>query len=127
MLMATVLVVDDSADAREIIGLTLQRAGFDVLQAGSGSEALRVMAQRPDVVVLDLRLPDIDGYEVCRRIKAEPRTAAVPVVAITAFYFAAEERHEALKAGVDGLITKPADQTQLSTLITRLLQERRSA
>jgi CheY-like chemotaxis protein len=76
----TILFVDDDADSRLTFRWILQRAGFAVKEAASSSEALRLATERPDVVVLDVNLPDINGFEVCRRIKAHPGTSAIPVL-----------------------------------------------
>ena len=71
-----ILCVDDNDGARYALVRTLQRAGFRTLEAATGTEALRKMADRPDLVVLDVQLPDINGYEVCQRIKSDPKTAS---------------------------------------------------
>ncbi len=71
---ASILLVDDDEAKRYSIGKILRRAGYSVHEAGTGSEALRLAATQPDLVVLDVRLPDMDGFEVCRRIKSDPAT-----------------------------------------------------
>ena len=78
------LVVDDSEMVRFATAETLRDAGFDVLEAGSGEDGLRLAAQS-DVVLLDIRLPDVDGFEVCRRLKANPATASIPILHLLAF------------------------------------------
>ena len=76
----TVLVVDDVADARELVSTILTLGGYTVVEAATGNEALQRVEEAPDLVVLDVHLPDIDGFEVCRRIKSDPRSATTPVV-----------------------------------------------
>jgi CheY-like chemotaxis protein len=80
---ATILLVDDDEPKRYSIARTLRRAGYAVMEAVTGSEALRMVASRPDLIVLDVKLPDIDGFEVCRRIKSEPTTRAIPVLHVS--------------------------------------------
>src|SRR5437016_2782689 len=78
-------------------------------EAGTGAEALRQMAARPDLVVLDVVLPDMDGREVCGRIKADPATAGTPVLMVSGRAVAAAEQARAVDGGADGYLTKPAD------------------
>lgn len=103
-----VLVVDDHADSRLIARLVLESAGFRVAEAESGSEALRVAsALRPAAVLLDLVLPELDGWEVAQRLRAEEGGQDVVVIAFTAIGLRAEH-DRALAAGCDAVITKPA-------------------
>ena len=85
---ARILLVDDDLAKRYTIAKTLTLAGFEVYEAGSGAEALRLVASLPDLVILDVKLPDIDGFEVCRRIKSDPATAAIPVLHISTTFVA---------------------------------------
>src|SRR3990172_12363993 len=79
-----VLIIDDDPDALTLIGLTLERRGYTVLKAGGGAEGLMLgEADPPDVILLDLMMPHMDGYEVCRRIKSDPRRQDVPIVMLT--------------------------------------------
>src|SRR5688572_5879365 len=81
-----VLNVNDNEGARYMTSLMLRRAGFDVLEAADGGSALELAEQLPDVIVLDVRLPDIDGFEVCRRIRQNPRTARLKVLHTSATF-----------------------------------------
>jgi two-component system cell cycle response regulator DivK len=102
-----VLVVDDYPDAREMYAEYLQFSGFDVIEAGNGVEALeRAADSAPDVILMDLSLPVMDGWEATRRLKADPRTKAIPIVALTSHALAGIA-DTAKKAGCDALITKP--------------------
>src|SRR5258707_13111072 len=80
---ANVLLVDDDEAKRYILGTWLRRAGYAVTEVGTGQEALSIVGAA-DLVVLDVNLPDMSGFEVCRRIKADPRTAAIPVIQVSA-------------------------------------------
>src|SRR5688500_10984937 len=81
----SVLVVEDDAELNELVGAYAQICGYEYRRALDGREGLRQASERtPDAVVLDLMLPDIDGFEVCRRLRSEPRTAGVPVIILTA-------------------------------------------
>ena len=102
-----VLVVDDYQDAREMYSEYLRLSGFDVVEAANGLEALeRAAADVPDIVLMDLSLPVMDGCEATRRLKADSRTAAIPVVAFTAHALPGVLETATL-AGCDGFVTKP--------------------
>src|SRR6266700_4967792 len=101
-----VLLVDDDAVARDGYSAYLTGCGYNVLTAATGYEALRLAVGRaPDVVVVDLGLPDIDGWEVSRRLKAAPQTTAVPIIALTASTLT-HERVSAMRAGCDRHLAK---------------------
>jgi CheY-like chemotaxis protein len=121
-----VLLVDDFTDAREMYAEYLSYSGFDVIQAADGMEALRCAAERlPDVILMDLALPVLDGWEVTRRLKADPRTAHIPVVALTghalSWLLEAAER-----AGCEAWLTKPCLPEDLVREVRRVLQANRS-
>lgn len=102
-----VLVVDDYSDAREMYSEYLSVAGFDVTEAANGMEALQCAADmRPDIILMDLSLPVMDGWEATRRLKADRRTAHIPVVALTG-HALADISVGAMKAGCDAFVTKP--------------------
>jgi two-component system cell cycle response regulator DivK len=102
-----VLVVDDYPDAREMYSEYLQFSGFDVVEAANGMEALqRAIDDQPDIILMDLSLPVMDGWEATRRLKADTRTAAIPVVALTGHALAGISEG-AKKAGCDAFVTKP--------------------
>ena len=104
---AKVLVVDDEPHILCSLGFVLKRAGYEVLQARSGGEALGLIeSQRPDVVFLDIMLPDADGYEVCRRVRADGELAGTYIIMLTA-RGRAVDRQQAFAAGADDYMTKP--------------------
>lgn len=119
-----VLVVDDVAANRELLEAYLVDLGYEVQQARDGWEALeRIEAREPDLVLLDIDMPGIDGLEVCRRVKTHPRQRLVPVVLITAATDRAV-RLKGLAAGADDFLTKPVDREELLVRTKVLLRER---
>lgn len=112
-----VLVVDDDARNRKLACDVLERAGIETIEAAGGEEAVALArAHLPDLVLMDLRLPDLDGSEALRRLKSEPATARIPVVAVTAVTGA---RAALLAAGFDGYIEKPIDVCGLPAEVRR--------
>ena len=100
------LVADDEPDVQELLSVLLTRAGYDVLRAGDGEEALRLARQHlPAVVVVDVRMPKLDGYETTRALRADPATAGLKVVILTASV-RDSERRQALAAGADLYLRK---------------------
>jgi len=120
----TILNVDDNEANRYAVTRMLKRAGFATLEADSGEEALRQVAARPDLVILDVNLPDIDGFEVCRRIKADPRTAPIPVLHMSASYVGSEDKTRGLDQGADGYLIRPVEAPELVATIRALLRVR---
>ncbi len=117
-----ILLVDDYRDAREMYSEYLQFLGFDVVEASNGVEALqRAVDDHPDVILMDLSLPVMDGWEATRRLKADKRTAAIPVVALTGHALAGISEG-AKKAGCDAFVTKPCLPEDLVKEITQVLE-----
>src|SRR3977135_3430399 len=103
-----ILVVDDTPDLLEMFSFWLEQAGYKVFQASTGKECLRIVREElPDLVLLDVMLPDLDGLEVCRRINSDRDTAAVLVIHISGMRTSADNEAEGLEAGADGYLTKP--------------------
>jgi len=116
-----VLVVDDYPDAREMYAEYLQYSGFDVIEAGNGIEALeRAADSAPDIILMDLSLPVMDGWEATRRLKADKATADIPIVALTGHALAGI-LEGAKNAGCDAFITKPCLPEDLVKEIRRVL------
>src|SRR6266403_3510009 len=104
----TILIVDDTPDLLDLYSVWLQQAGYKVLQASTGHEGLRLVAEElPDLVLLDVMLPDVDGIEVCRTIKSNEQTATIPVINVSGRRTSADHEAEGLEAGADGYLTKP--------------------
>jgi CheY-like chemotaxis protein len=121
-----ILVVDDYADNREMYSAYLRFQGLDVVEAANGTEALEhAFGRLPDLVVMDLSLPGVDGWEATRLLKADPRTKHIPVIAVTGHALAgAPER--AAEAGCDGFLTKPCLPEDLLREIRRMLDHGRA-
>jgi two-component system cell cycle response regulator DivK len=118
---ATVLVVEDNDLNLKLVKDVLEHAGFSVVVARSGETGVDLaVEQQPDLVLLDLGLPGIDGHEALRRLRASPRTRSLPVVAVTAYAMAAD-RARALEAGFDGYLEKPLDVLSLPRDVRRFL------
>jgi two-component system cell cycle response regulator DivK len=116
-----VLVVDDYPDAREMYAEYLEFSGFDVIQAVNGMEALqRAVDAAPDIILMDLSLPVMDGWEATRRLKEDARTNSIPVVALTGHALAGISEG-AMKAGCDAFVTKPCLPEDLVKEIRKLL------
>ena len=118
---ARILLIDDEPDQNEMYRFALERAGFTVDEALDGADALtRARSMPPDLIVLDLRLPDIDGWEVCRALKADPHTSGIPVVILTAApHPTLAERAQA--AGCAAHLLKPCFPDELTQTIRRIL------
>ena len=117
-----VLVVDDFADNREMYSEYLAFSGYDVIEARNGVEAIEAARQRlPDIIIMDLSLPVMDGWEATRRLKADERTRAIPVVALTGHALAGHSKG-AQEAGCDSFLYKPCLPDQLVAEIRRMLQ-----
>ena len=122
--MLTVLVVDDEPDVRLIARVVLSAAGFEVQEVGSGEAALAVLegGNPPDVVLLDVRMPGLDGWEVLRRLRSDPTSAELPVVVFTADLGARSEARTELDDG-DLFVTKPFQPDELLDVVRAALGE----
>ena len=109
----TVLVVDDERDTNDILANLVQARGFEPIQVFSGEQALAAVAERrPDLILLDLMLPDIDGFELCDRLKRARETNLIPIVMVTALQDA-HHRATGVRVGANGYLTKPFTPAQL--------------
>ena len=117
-----VLVVDDFADNREMYSEYLSFSGYDVIEAQNGKEAVEAaQARMPDIIIMDLSLPVMDGWEATRRLKADDRTKKIPVVALTGHALAGHSKG-AREAGCDSFLAKPCLPDQLVAEIKRMLE-----
>lgn len=123
--MPRILVAEDEKDIRELIAFTLRFAGFDVLVATNGVEAVEVAeAEKPDLVILDVRMPRMSGYEACRRLKENPQTASLPVVFLSAKGQDSEIR-QGLESGAEEYILKPFAPDELIQQVRDILNRNR--
>ena len=102
-----ILVIEDTEDNRRIVRDLLTSAGYELLEAATGLEGVRMAAEhRPDLILMDIQLPELDGYEATRRIKADPASASIPVIAVTSYALSGDEA-KTRAAGCDGYVAKP--------------------
>ena len=121
-----VLLVEDDRDGRRLYAEWLTHAGFKVEQAHNGLQALeRAFEAIPDVVVTDLNIPGIDGYELTKRLKQDPRTRTVPVLAVTGYAAFAADPGRAQRAGCDAVLEKPCSPEDLETAVRNLITNTR--
>jgi two-component system NtrC family sensor kinase len=117
-----ILLIDDNQQNRYILSKILHRANLNVELRGTGREGLDAVRTGPDLVILDVKLPDISGYEVCRKIKSDPATAAIPVLQISAAFTSNESKVQALEGGADGYLTQPIEPAVLLATVRSLLR-----
>ena len=116
-----ILAVDDQEDNRRILHDLLTNAGYEVLESKTGSDAVaQAEAHRPDLILMDVQLPDLDGYEATRRIKGIPALAATPVIVVTSYALSGDEQ-KAFAAGADGYVSKPFSPRALLAKVRELL------
>jgi two-component system cell cycle response regulator DivK len=119
--MNRILIVEDNEMNRDVLSRRLQRHGYDVVIATAGLDGLELAQKaRPDLILMDLGMPDIDGWECARRLKTEVTTSVIPIIALTAHAMLGD-RQKALDAGCDDFDTKPIDFARLLTKMNRLL------
>lgn len=121
---AKILAVDDEPALTDLISYHLGRNGHDVATAASGWEAIeRIQHQRPDIILLDLMLPDLDGFGVCEILRRDPATATIPIIIISA-WASVDSRHLGLELGALDYITKPFSPHELVQRVNRFLSQR---
>ncbi len=121
--MAKILLVEDNEMNRDMLSRRLQRRGYEVLVAVDGGQGVELAHREcPDLILMDMSLPVVDGWEAARRLKAAPETRAIPIIALTA-HAMASDRDKALAAGCDDYDTKPIDLERLLPKIQALLPE----
>ncbi len=120
--MATkILVVDDDVDSLKLIGLMLQRQGYEVEGANSGEQALeKANADQPDLIILDVMMPDMDGYTVCKELRGNPRTNEIPIIMFTAKTLI-DDKVAGFEAGADDYLTKPTHPAELASRVKAIL------
>ena len=124
--LSRILLVDDNEQNRYVMSRTLKSPNLSIEECATGTAALELVKSLPDLVILDIRLPDIPGYEVCRRIKQDPATAHIAVLQVSA-YIGEQGKAAARAAGADALLTHPIDPAVLLDVVTTLLAAKKSA
>jgi DNA-binding response OmpR family regulator len=123
----TILIVDDQADNRHMLAAMLEQEGYGTLTASGGMDAMDVIARNPpDLVLLDVSMPDMDGYAVASLLKADPKTAGIPIIMVTA-HTGRGARVVGLHTGAEDYLTKPVDAPELLLKVRNLLRLRSSA
>jgi two-component system cell cycle response regulator DivK len=119
-----ILVVEDQEDLRGVLRDLLTGSGFEVAEAGDGHAGVaKAKSERPDLILMDIQLPGIDGYEAARQIKADPDLKATPIIAVSSFAMKGDEQ-KARASGCDDYVTKPYSPMQLLRLIRSRLGEK---
>jgi two-component system, cell cycle response regulator DivK len=117
----TILVVEDQEDNRQILRDLLGASGYEMLEAENGADALTAVAkQRPDLILMDIQLPIMDGYEATRRLKADPATKDIPIIVVTSYALSGDET-KARNSGCDAYVTKPYSPRALLATIKEFL------
>lgn len=125
--MAKILIVDDDVDALKMVGLMLERQGHQIVVANTGMQAIeKATTQAPDLVILDVMMPDLDGYQVARRLRQDPATQSLPILMFTAKSSVAD-KIAGFQAGVDEYLTKPIHPAELITRVQVMLQRKQVA
>src|SRR5215212_1928273 len=118
-----ILVVEDQEDNRQILRDLLRSADYEMIEAADGAEALEAVAKRrPDLILMDIQLPILDGYEVTRRIRADPAMRTIPIIAVTSYALTGDEA-KAREAGCDDYVTKPYSPRQLLAKVRKYLAD----
>lgn len=117
-----ILIVDDDVDSLKLIGLMLQRNGYEVVAAHTGNQAItKAVNELPDLIILDVMMPDMNGYDVCRRLRANPSTHEIPIIMFTAKTLI-DDKVAGFEAGADDYLTKPTHPAELASRVRAILQ-----
>ena len=123
MMQTKILVIEDNEDNRRIVRDLLTSAGYEVIEAVTGQEGVTAAeTQGPELILMDIQLPDFDGYEATRRIKANPTLSPIPIIAVTSYALSGDDV-KAFEAGCDAYVTKPYSPRELLAKIREYLQK----
>src|SRR3954467_4836803 len=118
-----ILVVEDQEDNRRIVHDLLSASGYELIEATTGEDGLKLAAaQKPDLILMDIQLPGMDGYEVTRRIKSNPQLAHIPIIVVTSYALSGDDK-KAFEAGCNGYVTKPFSPRVLLAKIREFLPD----
>jgi CheY-like chemotaxis protein len=122
-----ILIVEDNEDSRELVVKVLRNKGFDTIEAADGEEAIdKVKREKPELILLDISIPKMDGYEVARRLKSLEEFSEIPIVALTAHAMKGD-REKVIAAGFEGYISKPIDVRELPDQVRSYLKGKRES
>jgi len=125
--LITILHVDDNEANRYAVKRMLRHRGFNIIEAATGEAGLQLVTEaRPDLIILDVKLPDINGFEVCRRIKTNPATAFIPVLHLSASFVESRDKAQGLDSGADGYLAQPVEPIELIATVKSLLRIRQA-
>src|SRR4029077_4975449 len=122
----TVLVVDDTPANRWVVTRVLEEAGYSVIEGENATDAVRLAADQPDLIVLDVRLPDGNGFDLARKLKADPATVQIPLLLLSASFTTPSARAQGLDAGADSYLTHPVEPSVLVATVRALLRTRQA-
>ncbi|MBD1942482.1 response regulator [Coleofasciculus sp. FACHB-712] len=123
--LITILHVDDNETNRYVVSRMLRKEGYKVQEAATGETGLQLVAQQPpDLIILDVQLPDINGFEVCHRLKANPATSSIPVLHLSASFVESKDKAQGLESGADGYLAQPVEPIELLATVKALLRIR---
>ncbi len=118
----TILIIDDDIDTLKLVGIMLERKGFKILASTTGNKGLQLAKdENPDLILLDIMIPDINGYEIARTVRSSPETETIPIIMFTA-RSQVDDKVEGLEAGADAYITKPARPRELFAQVNSVLK-----
>ncbi len=121
---STILFVEDDPDNRQLMSFILRGAGLHVIEAATGAEALRLARDKPDLIILDVNLPDVSGFEICRCLRADTATRSLPVLQVSGVYVHSDDRSQGLEEGADAYLVKPVEPRELLATVRSLLRVR---
>ncbi|MHB9154194.1 MAG: response regulator transcription factor [Endomicrobiales bacterium] len=123
--MKRIVIIDDDEDFLEWLSTGLTRDGYDIVTAMTGKEGLALLQSRlPDVAIVDISLPDMDGFEICARIKNDPAASAVRIILVTGVFKEVEAKEKGYRAGADDFLVKPFSYEQLSIRVMHQIREK---
>jgi CheY-like chemotaxis protein len=123
---ATILAVDDADAQLYFVSRVLKDAGFVVKESQSGTETIKLAQDKPDLIVLDVKLPDLNGFEVCQRLKADPQTADIPIVFLSSQHDPSDGKRRAQFLGATEFLSYPIQPEQLTVIVNAVLARRKA-